>query len=150
MTAPQWEPTDQADLLALVADPDRPTGRDAVAAFLAACEADAKAHDGRVSVNRVSAALESEGIEHHRYSALWSHYTGRGKPMVKIPGEWEVRQGSKTGNNGKPMAVRRWVDTSAPELCLPCRVGGHDRCYGSVWSAMTNFPATCECKEHAA
>lgn len=103
------EATDAADLLELVADTERATGRDAVAAFLAACEADARAHDGRVSVNRVSAALEAEGIEHHRYSAFWSHFTGRGKPMVKCSGEWEVRAGSKTGNNGKPFVVRRWV-----------------------------------------
>lgn len=109
MTAPQWEPTDQADLLALVADPDRPTGRDAVAAFLAACEADAAAHNGRVSVSRVGAMLAAEGIEHHRYSALWAHYTGRDKPMTKIPGEWEIRKGSTSGNNGKPFVVRRWI-----------------------------------------
>ena len=112
--APSWEPTDQADLLSLVADPDRSTGRDAVAAFLAACEADAAANGGLVSVNRVSAALAEAGIEPHRYSSLWSHFTGRDKPMRKATEDdaadpWEIRRGSTSGNNGKPMPLRRWV-----------------------------------------
>lgn len=108
MTAPRWEPTDAADLLTLVADADRSTGRDVPALFLAACEADAKAHGGLVSVNRVRAALTDTDIPPRRYSALWAHYTGRGKPMVKT-GEWEVCAGSSSGNDGRPFPLRRWV-----------------------------------------
>lgn len=97
-----------ADKLAVVADPEHPVGRDAVAAFLTACEADHRRH-GYVSVNRVSAALESEGIEHHRYSAFWSRFTGKGRPMRRLPGRFEERQGSKSGNNGRLMPLREWV-----------------------------------------
>lgn len=97
-----------ADKLAVVADPSHPVGRDAVAAFLTACEADAAAH-GYVSVNRVSAALESEGIEHPRYSAFWARFTGKGRPMRRLPGRFEERRGSRTGNNGRLMPLREWV-----------------------------------------
>lgn len=115
-TAPQWEAVDEptVDLLSVLADPHPIVGTDATAAFLAACERDAAANDGLVSVNRVSAALADAGIEHHRYSACWSHFTGRGKPMrVANEGDtlqpWEIRHGSKSGNDGKPMRLRVWV-----------------------------------------
>jgi hypothetical protein len=108
-TAPQWESTDAVDLLTLVADTERPVGRDAVAAFLGACEADAKAHNGFVSVNRVRERLAAEQIPPRRYSALWARFTGTGKPMVKTGG-WEICEGSTSGNDGRPYPVRRWVE----------------------------------------
>lgn len=108
MSAPRWEATDSADLLELVADTENPVGRDVPALFLAACEADARAHCGLVSVNRVRRLLAAEDIPPRRYSALWSHYTGRGKPMVKT-GDWEVCTGSTSGNDGRPYPLRRWV-----------------------------------------
>jgi hypothetical protein len=108
MTAPQWAPTEAADLLTLVADTERPVGRDAVAAFLAACEADAKAHSGLVSVNRVRERLAAEQIPPRRYSALWARFTGAGKPMTKTGG-WEICEGSTSGNDGRPLPIRRWV-----------------------------------------
>ena len=105
---------DTAAKLEIVADPGHPVGRDAATAFLAACEADAKAH-GYVSVNRVSAALEDEGIEHHRYSAFWSRFTGKGRPMRRARADespqgfpFEARKGSKTGNDGRLMPLRMW------------------------------------------
>lgn len=94
--------------LHLVADPGSPVGRDAVAAFLTACEADARTHDGIVSVNRVSAALPEDITSTERYSSFWSHFTGKGKPMVKADG-WEIREGSRSGNDGKPVRLRRWI-----------------------------------------
>jgi hypothetical protein len=106
--SPHWEPTDAADLLTLVADTRRPVGRDAPALFLAACEADARAHGGLVSVNRVRERLAAEDIPPRRFSALWSHFTGRDRPMVKTGG-WEVCSGSTSGNDGRPYPVRRWV-----------------------------------------
>lgn len=117
MTAPTFAPTDQYDLLALVADTERATARDDVAAFLAACEQDAAAHDGLVSVNRVRALMADRDIEHHRYSALWAHFTGKGRPMVAafVKTEngpepmWETCKGSQSGNNGRPYRLRRWV-----------------------------------------
>lgn len=117
MTAPRWEPTDAADLLTLVADVDRSTGRDVPALFLAACEADAKAHGGIVSVSRVSAALPEDITSTERYSSLWSHYTGKGRPMRKADArderQWEIREGSRSGNNGKPVRLRVWVGAAA-------------------------------------
>lgn len=114
MSAPQWEPTDQVDLLTLVADTERVTGRDSVTAFLAACETDAADHGGSVSVSRVGALMADQGIEPHRYSSFWSAFTGAGKPMRRanetdgVP-LWEIRHGSTSGNNGKPFVTRRWV-----------------------------------------
>lgn len=104
--APVDEPT--ADLLSLVADVESPIGRDVPALFLAACRRDALAHSGYVSVNRVRALLAGEDIPPRRYSSLWSAFTGRGKPMRKS-GEWETCQGSGSGNDGRPFALRRWV-----------------------------------------
>jgi hypothetical protein len=116
VSGPRFAPVDDdtADLLAMVADAESPVGRDAVAAFLAACEADAANHGGIVSVSRVGAALTEAGIEHHRYSSFWSHFTGHGKPMrpattADTDPPWEIRRGSKSGNNGKPMRLRVWV-----------------------------------------
>lgn len=101
-------PDDTADLLTLIADADSPIGRDMVTAFLAACEADAAAHDGRVSVSRVSAALPEDITSTERYSSLWSRFTGKDRPMRRIPGVWDIREGSRTGNDGKPTPAREW------------------------------------------
>lgn len=116
MSAPVWSQIDDdtASILDLIADVDSPIGSDVPDLFLAACERDAEAHNGLVSVNRVRDLLAAEDIEHHRYSALWAAFTGRGKPMEKarhIDGEqmWETCQGSRTGNNGRPYAIRRWL-----------------------------------------
>lgn len=113
-TQPTWSPVDEptADLLTVLADPHPVIGADVPALFLAACRRDAMAHDGLVSVNRVRELLAGEDIEHHRYSALWSHFTGRGRPMVKTS-EWEVCAGSASGNNGRPYPLRRWIGATA-------------------------------------
>lgn len=96
------------DLLSLVADVESPVGRDVPALFLAACERDAAANGGLVSVNRVRRMLVGEDIDPRRYSSLWSVFTGRGKPMVKTS-EWETCAGSESGNDGRPFVLRRWV-----------------------------------------
>ena len=110
MTAPHFAPIadDTADLLSLIADVTAPVARDVPALFLAACERDAAAHGGLVSVNRVRMLLADEQIPPRRYSALWSAFTGRGKPMQKST-EWETCSGSESGNDGRPFVVRRWV-----------------------------------------
>lgn len=112
MSAPRFEATDAYDLLALVADPESPVGRDDVAAFLDACRRDAMAHDGLVSVNRVRKLMDGRDIEHHRYSAFWARFTGKGRPMVKADG-WEVCEGSTSGNDGRPYRLRRWAGASS-------------------------------------
>lgn len=117
---PRFEPTDQYDLLSLVVDEHSPlpSKQDAIDAFLTACERDARAHDGIVSVSRVADLLrdqlEADQIEHHAYSGMWSTYTGKDRPMRKattadIDNPWEVRDGSRSGNNGKPFKLRVWV-----------------------------------------
>lgn len=108
MTAPSFEPTDVYDLLHLVADTERVVGQSDVDAFLDACRRDAMAHDGIVSVNRVRALMDGRDIEHHRYSAFWSRFTGKDRPMVKAEG-WETCEGSTSGNDGRPYRLRRWV-----------------------------------------
>lgn len=122
MSAPQFESTDVYDLLSLVADAGRPVGNADESAFLDACRRDAMANDGLVSVNRVRELMSARDIEHHRYSAFWSRFTGKDRPMVKAftlgaDGErvpiWETCKGSPTGNDGRPFAVRRWVGESA-------------------------------------
>ena len=116
MTAPTWSADPHTmDLLEAIADAERATARDMPAAFLAACEADARAHGGVVSVNRVSAALPEDITSTHRFSALWSHYTGKGRPMrtattADLAHPWEVRQGSRSGNDGKPVRLRIWQE----------------------------------------
>lgn len=107
---PRFASIDDAtdDLLALVADPDHPVGRDAVTAFLAACEVDAQLHGGLVSVNRVRALLAEEDINPRRLSAFWAHFTGPGRPMA-VTDEWEFCKGSASHNDGRPFKLRRWV-----------------------------------------
>lgn len=118
MSAPMFAPADDEtyDLLSLVADVTRPVGRDVPELFLAACEADADAHDGLVSVNRVRALLVDADIPPRRYSSLWSHFTGAGRPMEKAyhpNGDpiWEICEGSPSHNDGRPFQLRRWVGT---------------------------------------
>lgn len=101
-----------ADLLDLIADAESPVGSDAPAAFLAACQADAEAHDGLVSVSRVRALLVDADIPPRRLSSFWGHYTGRGKPMQRT-GDWEPCTGSASGNDGRPFPVRRWVGVAS-------------------------------------
>lgn len=117
---PRFEATDQYDLLSLVVDEHTPlpSKADAIDLFLTACQRDANTHDGIVSVSRVAELLaedlEHDRILHHQYSAMWSRYTGKDRPMRKattddVDHPWEVREGSKTGNNGKPFRLRVWV-----------------------------------------
>ena len=115
-TSPRWSPVDDDthDLLTAVAEPHPIVGADAQEICLAACRADALAHDGMVSVNRVRELMAEKDIPARRYSALWAHCTGRGKPMVKALDDqghniWEECEGSTSGNDGRPFPLRRWV-----------------------------------------
>lgn len=118
MSAPTWEPVDEstATLLDLLADDGSvsPSKDEVRGLFLSACRRDAMAHGGLVSVNRVRVLLEAEQIPPRRYSAMWSHFTGRGKPMEKArlaDGSimWQTCKGSTSGNDGRPFPLRRWV-----------------------------------------
>jgi len=111
MSAPVFAPIDEDtnDILHLVADLDSPIGADVPTLFLDACRRDAMAHNGEVSVNRVRALLADADIQPRRYSSLWSQFTGPGRPMQKIKGDWDVCKGSKSHNDGRPFPKRRWT-----------------------------------------
>lgn len=108
MTTLATSPTDEPDLLSLIADPwTRPSF---AAAFKAACRAEAELHDGMVNPNRVRARmLDHPEYEPRRYSAQWAPACGREgflrKTDVLVPIEGE---GSR-GNGGKSVFARRWV-----------------------------------------
>lgn len=109
----QWAPPEVPaeeyhDLLAQIVVAWRPRGADVYKNFLSACKADGLAHAGVVSVNRVRTMLEGLDIEHHQFSAMWSHYTGLGKPMRHL-GRIEQIRGSASRNNGKWIPLRMWV-----------------------------------------
>src|SRR5690348_14404068 len=104
---------DTHNRLVLVADVTSPVGRDAVSAFLAACEADARANGGRVSVSRVSAMLPEDITSTERYSSFWSRFTGKDRPMRRLKGMWDEREGSRSGNDGKLTPARVWVGVQA-------------------------------------
>lgn len=116
-SGPRWSPIDDDthDLLSAVAEPHPVVGAEVVDLFLDACRRDAENHGGFVSVNRVRARLADQDIPSRRYSALWGHFTGPGRPMVKakdpVTGDylWEACSGSTSGNNGRPYPIRRWV-----------------------------------------
>lgn len=118
MTAPTWRPVDEqtASLLDLLADDGSvsPSKDEVRRLFLDACRGDAFHHGGLVSVNRVRALLADADIEPHRYSSLWAHFTGHGKPMEKArladgSVQWQTCHGSKSGNDGRPFPLRRWI-----------------------------------------
>lgn len=101
-------PAPDADLLDRVAVAWTPGSTDIHREFLAACEADAKAHGGLISVNRVRAMCVPLDIPPRKWSSLWTHYTGLGRPMRKVRRLDEFRD-APSRNNGKPYFLRRWV-----------------------------------------
>jgi hypothetical protein len=38
-----------------------------------------------------------------------------------------------------------YAEPFTPELCHACTRGDHDKCDGTLWSTLLDFPATCEC-----
>lgn len=100
---------EDADLLDRVATAWTPGGKDMETEFLAACEADAKAHCGFVSVNRVRELCKPLNIPPRKWSSLWTHHTGMdGRPMRKTRRIDEFH-GAPSRNNGKPYFLREWV-----------------------------------------
>lgn len=112
---PVFGPNNVHELLERVAHGSGSAGRDSATIFLAACYWAAICKDGYVSVNDVRHICDRIGanIPPRRYSAMWSRFTGPGRPMVKAPG-WEQCAGSKSGNDGRPYPVRLWVGAGLP------------------------------------
>lgn len=106
--APQWEPNPAPELLEAVA------AKGDSAAFLDACRADADAHEGMVSVNRVRSLVRAQGLVFNpqAWSAFWSVHTGAGKPMASVMGSWEPARGSTSRNDGRPYRIRCWTNDS--------------------------------------
>ncbi len=97
-TAPDEETHDLLTLLAMDERHERDYDR-----FLAACRADADAHAGQVSVNRVRSLLSNQyglDVEPRRYSSYWQRAT---KAAVLVnTGEWETCTDTRGRNVGKP------------------------------------------------
>lgn len=112
---PTFGPNNVLELLDRVADGGRSASQDDVSIFLAACCWAANCNDGYVSVNDVRHICDRIGanIPPRRYSAMWSRFTGPGRPMIKAPG-WEQCAGSRSGNDGRPYPVRLWVGAGLP------------------------------------
>ena len=121
---PAFEVTDEpiGDLLSLIAEDER--HEDDYKRFLAACRADADAHGGKVSVNRVRDALSNEfglEVEPRRYASYWQRATKTGTLLNTE--EWEVSTDTRGRNVGKPQRVREWrgwtpTTVVGPELDL--------------------------------
>lgn len=98
---------EDADLLDRVATAWIPGGGALEDEFLSACKADAAAHVGLVSVNRVRELCRPLNIPPRSWSSWWSHHTGPGQVMEKTRRIDEFR-GSTNRNDGKPYFLRRW------------------------------------------
>lgn len=106
---------EDADLLDRVATAWTPGGADMETEFLSACRADAKAHCGLVSVNRVRELCKPLNIPPRRWSSLWTHNTGLGRAMRKTKRVDEFR-GSPNRNDGKPYFLREWIGHPATNV----------------------------------
>jgi hypothetical protein len=112
---PVFGPTNVHELLDQVATASRGASPDNPSIFLAACYWAAVCNDGYVSVNDVRTICARIGadIPPRQYSAMWSRYTGVGRPMITVPG-WEMCAGSASGNDGRPYRLRLWVGAGLP------------------------------------
>lgn len=99
---------EDADLIDRVATAWTPGSGGVEAEFLAACKADAEAHLGYISVNRVRELCKPLNVPPRRWSSLWTHNTGPGRPMQKTLRVDEIR-GCTSRNDGRPFFLRKWV-----------------------------------------
>lgn len=110
MSAPRFAPVDDdtASLLDLIAED--PRVEHDYRLFLNACEEVALGH-GIVTVNAVRSLLTATNgdlrIRPQRLSAFWRKAELDGH--LARTGEWDICQGSGSGNNGRPQPRRRWV-----------------------------------------
>ena len=111
MPSPTWQPVDEptSDLLSLIADDPRVDHE--YQTFLDAAANCARIHNGLVYVNFVRDVLtNADGqlmIRPQRLSAFWNKASRDGH-MVRT-GDWDICEGSGSGNDGRPQPVRRWV-----------------------------------------
>lgn len=106
---------DTYDLLSLVADAYSAPGKVRNEDFRAACLTDAFAHDGWVSVSRVSALMhERHGeIAARSFSAKWAPACGPNGFMDVTDVNDPIDPKHSKGNGGKSTKLRRWRGWSA-------------------------------------
>ncbi len=101
--------TTQLDLLA-IADNPQPWADEYRHRILAAIKADADAHDGRISTNRVRAALSNEHgltVDPRMLSATYSALAARG--VIRSLGWLDTNDDHRGGNAGRPARAWQWV-----------------------------------------
>lgn len=101
---------DQLDLLEAVAANPQPWAADYRARIVAAIKADADANGGRISTNRVRAALSnSHGLTvgPRTLSATYSALAAKG--LIRSLGWLDTNDDVAGGNAGKPARAWQWV-----------------------------------------
>lgn len=101
--------TTQLDLLAIAENPHPLAERDR-ALIRAAIKADADAHDGRISTNRVRAALSNEHgliVSPRALSATYSALASQG--VIRSLGWIDRNDDVRGGNAGRPARAWEWV-----------------------------------------
>lgn len=109
MTDLATHPTEDPDLLSLIADSWTPRHVEFAEAFRHACEAEANLHDGWVNPNNVRARLlDHPDYEPRRYSAQWAPACGRDGFLVKTERPVQITGEGSKGNGNKSVPMRRW------------------------------------------
>lgn len=101
--------TTQLDLLA-IADNPQPWADEYRHRILAAIKADADAHDGRISTNRVRSALSNANgltVDPRMLSATYSALAARG--VIRSLGWLDTNDDVRGGNAGRPARAWTWV-----------------------------------------
>jgi hypothetical protein len=113
MTTLATQPVPDPDQIALFADNWTSLGKPAAERFREVCEADARAHDGWVSPNRVREAFLDGGqsdLNVRQYAALWSTACSpKSGYMVKTEVLEQIAGEGSRGNTNKSLPMRRWV-----------------------------------------
>lgn len=115
MTNLAYSPTDDYDLLALVADDYSAPGTVRMEDFREACWQEAEAHDGWVHPSRVSARLHARfgELNPRSYSAKWAPACGVNGFLDKTDVPAPIDPTFSKGNGNKASVYRRWRGWSA-------------------------------------
>lgn len=109
MTTLAARPVTNPDELALFADDWTALAKPFADAFRDACRADALAHDGWVSPNRVRLALlEHPDYAPRQFSALWGTACSRDGYLDKTDVWVPIDGDGSRGNGNKSVRLRRW------------------------------------------
>lgn len=104
----------QLDLLTSVAENPTPIADGYRHRILAAIKADADAHDGRISTNRVRSALSNANgltVDPRMLSATYSALAARG--VIRSLGWLDTNDDTRSGNAGRPARAWEWIGDAA-------------------------------------